>query len=1070
MNIKVDKVLGKARESDEFDSSGLPSVYMLRANNLSDVASVLSARSNLGLVIGTNVQAYSANLDEYAAVNPTAAGLALLDDADAAAQRTTLGIIAGGAGDIWVEKAGDTMTGNLLQQQNFVIGSGAVSGSYKLGFVDLVGSDYLQFNYGGNFKLSSGANIEFLSNIVSNEKLYMHDEIVIDNDIAVSFLYGAGQPNSFKAGSDGTFLFDIGAGNSVKIKGGDSIGGESLGYTDTSFNNEWQVNTFGRSTQNGGMIVNEEGQDSDTRLEGDTDANLFFLDASTDMIGIGHSAPTAKLHLTASSAVTSSSTYASLFVGTNTAASGTASVIALQAKTLYSGSYNQALDTDNTNTQAFYALSQNTTAFIANALKGGVAQVESTSSGGVRRAIGYQSYVHTGGSGVITLGYGFYATAWADAGNITTYHAIHIDNGVSFGATITDQVGLYIDSLTGGGTSNSAITTNNGNIIFNESGDANTDFRVEGDTNTNLLFVDASTDRVGFGNNTPGTAVNIGTAFGDAGANTSGLSIQYSNGASPIGMYIQNTGASGAASGAGFVMSSNDAAAMGSGDRLGFMLWAGGTGSTIANVAGFTVFTTEAWGAGRGTEVRVETVRAGQTSRAIACVFRDGGGLIVNEQGADSDTRMEGDTNANLFYLDASVDRVGIRTDTPFAVLDMVSGADANGAADPVALAIQHRNGGYRNFIRSRHDGVGNAVGNAFDFYVNTGTTAGASTAPGTNNLLVLSLQGVESVFNEGGADQDLRVEGDTDTNLLFLNAGTDRIGIGTSGPLTKLEINGFNTGNSQMKIGSLELQPYSLGNGFITENCFFNGSSFQYRATGSAGLFYFFGTEGQFRFVTSGSAGANATNLGTYAQLKTNVDGSFAVGALMSSAVGNYSAATFKVDSNGIGYIQEGTSTAYAKIGGFIFDHYTDTTVGGAEADIYTATTVANALGRNGDKIIAEYGGNFVTVGTELTQLKVYFAGTAIWDSTGVAPTTGTTSWRVWVEIIRVSSTVVRYTVSLNTTGASGFVYCTVGELTGLTLSGTNILKITGTSSGVGSGSGDIIGKMGYVRWAPAA
>lgn len=40
----------------------------------------------------TAYQAASANLDEYAAVNPTTAGLALLDDADAAAQRTTLGL------------------------------------------------------------------------------------------------------------------------------------------------------------------------------------------------------------------------------------------------------------------------------------------------------------------------------------------------------------------------------------------------------------------------------------------------------------------------------------------------------------------------------------------------------------------------------------------------------------------------------------------------------------------------------------------------------------------------------------------------------------------------------------------------------------------------------------------------------------------------------------------------------------------------------------------------------------------------------------------------------------------
>lgn len=42
--------------------------------------------------VGSAIQAYSANLDEYAAVNPTVAGLALLDDADAAAQRTTLGL------------------------------------------------------------------------------------------------------------------------------------------------------------------------------------------------------------------------------------------------------------------------------------------------------------------------------------------------------------------------------------------------------------------------------------------------------------------------------------------------------------------------------------------------------------------------------------------------------------------------------------------------------------------------------------------------------------------------------------------------------------------------------------------------------------------------------------------------------------------------------------------------------------------------------------------------------------------------------------------------------------------
>jgi hypothetical protein len=168
---------------------------------------------------------------------------------------------------------------------------------------------------------------------------------------------------------------------------------------------------------------------------------------------------------------------------------------------------------------------------------------------------------------------------------------------------------------------------------------------------------------------------------------------------------------------------------------------------------------------------------------------------------------------------------------------------------------------------------------------------------------------------------------------------------------------------------------------------------------------------------------------------------------------------------------VKAGTSTGnIAKVGGCIFDHFADVTIGGTEAQIWADSIPANALATNGDKIVANYGGNFVTVGTELTQLLVKFGGTTIWDSTGVAPATGTTSWRVVAELIRVSSSVIRYTVSLNTTTGTTYAYATSGELTGLTLSGANFLELKGASSGVGSGSGDIIGKMGSVYWYPAA
>jgi len=70
-----------------------PDVAVFDPDNFATAAQGALADSAIQpAAIGVSVQAYSANLDEYATVNPTAAGLALLDDTDAAAQRTTLGL------------------------------------------------------------------------------------------------------------------------------------------------------------------------------------------------------------------------------------------------------------------------------------------------------------------------------------------------------------------------------------------------------------------------------------------------------------------------------------------------------------------------------------------------------------------------------------------------------------------------------------------------------------------------------------------------------------------------------------------------------------------------------------------------------------------------------------------------------------------------------------------------------------------------------------------------------------------------------------------------------------------
>ena len=61
----------------------------------------------------------------------------------------------------------------------------------------------------------------------------------------------------------------------------------------------------------------------------------------------------------------------------------------------------------------------------------------------------------------------------------------------------------------------------------------------------------------------------------------------------------------------------------------------------------------------------------------------------------------------------------------------------------------------------------------------------------GTVGTVLHKIEDSKTTFNSNGADIDFLVKGDSDNELFYVNAGTDRVGIGTDTPISKLEING---------------------------------------------------------------------------------------------------------------------------------------------------------------------------------------------------------------------------------------------------------------------------------------
>lgn len=123
------------------------------------------------------------------------------------------------------------------------------------------------------------------------------------------------------------------------------------------------------------------------------------------------------------------------------------------------------------------------------------------------------------------------------------------------------------------------------------------------------------------------------------------------------------------------------------------------------------------------------------------------GEIVVNEAGNDYDTRIEGSGEANLLFVDAGNDRVGIGTGTPAAALELGSGD----LRIPTGNAIEDGSGTQRLVIANGSTDITDQDGNRFfGAHVTnfTGNPAAVSEARSGEEITFIDRQGSFDALN----------------------------------------------------------------------------------------------------------------------------------------------------------------------------------------------------------------------------------------------------------------------------------------------------------------------------------
>ena len=360
--------------------------------------------------------------------------------------------------------------------------------------------------------------------------------------------------------------------------------------------------------------------------------------------------------------------------------------------------------------------------------------------------------------------------------------AAYITNKSGWGPTVHGFRFRVNAGATGSHTNVFAVGTSMG-AVFNEDSQDH-DFRVESDTRTHAIFVDASGDKVGLMDSSPDG--NYPVTIGGRGDKQ---------------LLLRSTGDSGYTQGA-MVIASGTTDNPGNRGQ-GVYSFNEGNDHTYYMGSSYGHGTSQAWIVGHGTGTNF-TAAAADKANAVFNIYptSTGSGTVFNENSFDRDFRIESDNHTHFVFLDATQNTLGVGELTSYAagVRFHVAKSDAsaygtNGTSiqNDVPVKIQNTNTTNNNIMSGIHIRSGTWDGGIIGVPTNNGVDNKGFLA-----LIAEAEEGARfyssggeggTVINEHGVDRDFRVESDGDSNAIFLDAGANRLNIFGSAGTSKVDI-----------------------------------------------------------------------------------------------------------------------------------------------------------------------------------------------------------------------------------------------------------------------------------------